>query len=154
MCCGECSEANDHVEQLSKDNECIAEVIAKVLVLSNLRTNDYSINASYHDYSVDAESRFKNLKKLVFPIIATCNHVLINAAMDVYYKRIVFNVEVGVNRWSVITSGDRPSLPGVCYPKAPTARLIRRLHVRGNDTFVGRNWAICCPNQISVGAGS
>jgi hypothetical protein len=93
------------------------EVLAKVLSSHN--------EPDWGNF-VTADSHRVNLAKCLLPIIKTRNRELVLLAMDVYYKRNVFGIQVGLN-----DDRTEPAI-GICYPRPASAKLIRRLRICGS----------------------
>jgi hypothetical protein len=88
------------------------DVLSKVL-------SDYG-NPNAH---IQLEGHGVVLHDMLYPIVATRNRELVELAMDVYYKRNIFAIYVG------IYLNAKGPLFGIRYPRPAKAKLIRRLRV-------------------------
>jgi hypothetical protein len=112
----------------------------KLEVLANLLVDPHEC----WDPVIDAETHRVNLDEILFlSSIGTRNHDLVTLAQDVYYKRNIFKVEIGVD-WEIARLREYnessfykgTTIPGVCYPKPSIARLIRHLEVKATHAYV------------------
>jgi hypothetical protein len=50
----------------------------------------------YERHTVNAESHQSNLSRCLFPLFRTRNRELANLAQDMYYKRKIFHIVLGI----------------------------------------------------------